>query len=203
MIPHKLIMQRLREKIADGWVLTSIEKRLKAGVMFATANLPWAREDGVCYKTTEGTPQGVNLKTVIGRLNPAIRGHVNYFRLGDVQMVYRRLDCWMPMRLRCFKFSRKWRTDNKRFPIRRFKKMGLLSFEQYFFNKLVNTHNIKYWCCIFSDSLVRYDPDPRFVPLVSFRMESHTDMNFLLFGKRLLKRLWPKLHSLTQKFQCP
>ena len=32
-IPHKLIMTRLREKIADGWVLTSIEKMLKAGVM--------------------------------------------------------------------------------------------------------------------------------------------------------------------------
>jgi len=45
-IPHKLIMTRLREKIADGWVLTSIEKMLKAGVM----------EDGVCYRTTEGTP---------------------------------------------------------------------------------------------------------------------------------------------------
>lgn len=235
-IPHKLIMNRLREKIADGWVLTSIEKMLKAGVM----------EDGICYRTTEGTPQGgvlspllanlvgdiidkelekggykfvryaddfivmtktkeelsaalsfvnevvegklelklskdkteltsfkrgfrflgfhfigtykgisaksmdklkdnireitkrtqgVNLKTVIGRLNPVIRGHVNYFRLGDVQGVYRRLDCWMRMRLRCFKFSRKWRTDNRRFPIRRFRRMGLLSFEQYFLGK--------------------------------------------------------------------
>jgi group II intron reverse transcriptase/maturase len=235
-IPHKLIMNRLREKIADGWVLTSIEKMLKAGVM----------EDGICYRTTEGTPQGgvlspllanlvgdiidkelekggykfvryaddfivmtktkeelptaltfvkevvegklelklskdkteltnfkrgfrflgfhfigtykgisnksmdklkdnirkitkrtqgVNLKTVIGRLNPVIRGHVNYFRLGDVQGVYRRLDCWMRMRLRCFKLSRKWRTDNRRFPIRRFRRMGLLSFEQYFLSK--------------------------------------------------------------------
>jgi group II intron reverse transcriptase/maturase len=235
-IPHKLIMTRLREKIADGWVLTSIEKMLKAGVM----------EDGVCYRTTEGTPQGgvlspllanlvgdiidkaleqggykfvryaddfivmtktkeelptallfvkevvvkklglqlskdkteltnfkrgfrflgyhfigtykgistksldklkdnvrkitkrsqgVNLKSVIGRLNPVIRGHVNYFRLGDVQVVYRRLDCWMRMRLRCFKFSRKWRTDNRRFPIRRFRRMGLLSFEQYYLSK--------------------------------------------------------------------
>jgi group II intron reverse transcriptase/maturase len=235
-IPHTLIMGRLREKIADGWVLTSIEKMLKAGVM----------EDGICYRTTEGTPQGgvlspllanlvgdiidkelekggykfvryaddfivmtktkeelpaalsfvkevvegklelklskdkteltnfkrgfrflgfhfigtykgisaksmdklknnirkitkrtqgVNLKTVIGRLNPVIRGHVNYFRLGDVQVVYRRLDCWMRMRLRCFKFSRKWRTDNRRFPIRRFRRMGLLSFEQYFLSK--------------------------------------------------------------------
>ncbi|MFH1075974.1 MAG: hypothetical protein V1753_03920, partial [Pseudomonadota bacterium] len=31
-IPHKLIMDRLREKIADGWVLNSIENMLKAGV---------------------------------------------------------------------------------------------------------------------------------------------------------------------------
>lgn len=85
-------------------------------------------------KITKRT-QGVNLKTVIGRLNPVIRGHVNYFRLGDVQILYRRLDCWMRMRLRCFKFLRKWRTDNKCFPIRRFKRIGLLSFEQYFLSK--------------------------------------------------------------------
>lgn len=232
-IPHKLIMKKLCEKIADGWVLTSIENMLKAGVM----------EDGVKHKTTEGTPQGgvispllanlvgdiidkelekadykfvryaddfivvtktneelptalfvvkeviekklgmklsedktkltnfkrgfrflgykfngrykgissksmdklkdnirnitrrsqgVNLKTVIDRVNPVIRGHVNYFRLGDVQKTYRNLDCWVRMRLRCFKFSRKWKTDNRRFPIHRFSKMGLLSFEQMF-----------------------------------------------------------------------
>ena len=47
-IPHKLIMDRLCEKIADGWVLTSIENMLKAGVM----------EDGIVHKTTEGVPQG-------------------------------------------------------------------------------------------------------------------------------------------------
>ena len=232
-IPHKLIMDRLREKIADGWVLTSIENMLKAGVM----------EDGIVHKTNQGTPQGgvispllanlvgdiidkelekagykfvryaddfivmtrtkeelpaalscvkeiiegklamklsedktkltsfkrgfrflgynfngkykgintksldklkdnirditkrtqgVNLQAVIDTLNPVIRGHVNYFRLGNVQKVYRLLDCWVRMRLRCFKFSRKWRTDNKRFPVHRFFKMGLLSFEREF-----------------------------------------------------------------------
>jgi group II intron reverse transcriptase/maturase len=232
-IPHKLIMDRLREKIADGWVLTSIENMLKAGVI----------EDGIVQKTTEGTPQGgvispllanligdiidkelekagyrfvryaddfvvvtktkeelpaalafvketiegklgmklnedktkltsfkrgfrflgynfngkykgiskksldklkdnirditkrtqgINLQAVIDTLNPVIRGHVNYFRLGNVQKVYRMLDCWVRMRLRCFKFSRKWRTDNKRFPVHRFFKMGLLSFEREF-----------------------------------------------------------------------
>ena len=47
-IPHKLIVDRLREKIADGWVLNRIENMLKAGVM----------EDGILHKTTEGTPQG-------------------------------------------------------------------------------------------------------------------------------------------------
>ena len=82
-------------------------------------------------KITKRT-QGVNLQAVIDTLNPVIRGHVNYFRLGNVQKAYRSLDCWVRMRLRCFKFSRKWRTDNKRFPIHRFFKMGLLSFEREF-----------------------------------------------------------------------
>jgi len=235
-IPHKLIMQRLCERIADGWVLTSIERMLKAGIM----------EDGIFYRTTEGTvqggvispllanlvgdmidkeleaasykfvryaddfivmtktkdelpaalefvrevvegklglklsedkteltnfkqgfrflgfkfkgkykgissksmdklkdnirnitkrSQGVNLKAVIDRLNPVIRGHVNYFHLADMQNKYHSLDCWVRMRLRCFKFSRKWRTDNKRFPIRRFNRMGLLSFERLYLQK--------------------------------------------------------------------
>ena len=232
-LPHTLIMNRVREKIADGWVLNSVEHMLKAGVM----------EDGIVHKTTEGTPQGgvispllanlvgdiidkelekagykfvryaddfvvmtktkeelpaaltyvkeiiegklgmklsedktkltnfkrgfrflgynfsgnykgismksldklkdnirnitrrtqgVNLQAVIDTLNPVIRGHVNYFQLGDVQKVYRSLDCWIRMRLRCFKFSRKWKTDNKRFLVHRFFKMGLLSFEREF-----------------------------------------------------------------------
>lgn len=232
-IPHLLMMGRLREKIADGWVLSSIENMLKAGVM----------QDGIFCQTNEGTPQGGvlspllanlvgdiidkeleqagykfvryaddfivmtksqdqlpvalsfvrdvievklkmklsedktkltnfkrgfrflgysfigkykgisdksmdklkdtlrhvtrrtqgnNLQMVINRLNPIIRGHVNYFRLGDVCKTYRCLDGWLRMRLRCFKFARKWRTDNKRFRIRRFDRMGLLSFERVF-----------------------------------------------------------------------
>jgi RNA-directed DNA polymerase len=232
-IPHRLIMKRLCEKIADGWVLTSIENMLKVGVM----------EDGIMQKSTEGTPQGgvlspllanligdmidkeleaaeykfvryaddfivmtkteeeltaalefvrniienklgmelsedkteltnfrrgfrflgykfcgtyrgisdkslvklkdnireitkrhqgVNLRAVIERLNPLIRGNVNYFRLADVVGAFSKLDYWIRMRLRCFKFSRKWRSDNKRFPNRRFKKLGLISFVEEF-----------------------------------------------------------------------
>jgi len=36
------------------------------------------------------------------------------------------------MRLRCFKFSRKWRSDNKRFKNQRFDKLGLKSYVDEF-----------------------------------------------------------------------
>src|SRR4030067_411609 len=83
--------------------------------------------------------QGVNLEAVIGNINPVIRGHVNYFRLGNVRTVYHSLDSWVRMRLRCFKFSRKWKTDNRRFPTHRFFKLGLLSFEREFLKKCART----------------------------------------------------------------
>ena len=47
-IPHVVIMTGLRNVIADGNILTLIERFLAAGVM----------EDGVFYPTTVGTPQG-------------------------------------------------------------------------------------------------------------------------------------------------
>lgn len=47
-IPHHLIMKAMTSEIADGKVLTLIERFLKAGVM----------EEGTFYPTTRGTPQG-------------------------------------------------------------------------------------------------------------------------------------------------
>ena len=43
MTPPQLIMDRLRERIADGWVLNSIENMLKAGVM----------EDGILHLSSK------------------------------------------------------------------------------------------------------------------------------------------------------
>ena len=57
-IPHKLIMDRLCEKIADGWVLNSIENMLKAGVM----------EDGIVHETNQGTPQGGVISPLLANL---------------------------------------------------------------------------------------------------------------------------------------
>ncbi|MBI1870345.1 MAG: group II intron reverse transcriptase/maturase [Chlamydiae bacterium] len=233
-IPHSLMMDRLREKIADGWVLNSIQSMLKERVLCRMASSSQTKEGTpqggvlspllanlvgdlidkalkeagykfaryaddfiVMTKTAEELPtalsfvrgvvegklkmklsedktsltnfkrgfrflgysfmgkykgishksldklkdnlrqitrrnQGRNLQMVIQRLNPVIRGHVNYFRLGDVRIAYRSLDQWLRMRLRCLKEARKWRTDNKRFRIRRFYRMGLLSFEDEF-----------------------------------------------------------------------
>ncbi len=47
-IPHKVIMQSLAWEIADGNILTTVERFLKAGIV----------EDGECKATEKGTPQG-------------------------------------------------------------------------------------------------------------------------------------------------
>jgi Retron-type reverse transcriptase len=51
-------MNSLREKIADGWVLNSIENMLKAGVM----------EDGIVHETNQGTPQGGVISPLLANL---------------------------------------------------------------------------------------------------------------------------------------
>ena len=66
---------------------------------------------------------------MIEQLNRVIRGTANYFatpwsHCGDM---YRRLDRWIRMRLRCMKFKRKSQVDNVRIRLKHFKRMGLLS----------------------------------------------------------------------------
>jgi len=66
---------------------------------------------------------------MIVKLNRVIRGTANYFatpwsHCGDM---YRSLDRWIRMRLRCMKFKRKSRVDNSRFRLKHLQRMGLLS----------------------------------------------------------------------------
>jgi group II intron reverse transcriptase/maturase len=80
-------------------------------------------------KVRELTPRHHNLDgEVIVRLNRVIRGTANYFATwySEVGDLFRSLDRWIRMRLRCMKYKRKRRTDNGRFRLRYFRKMGLL-----------------------------------------------------------------------------
>lgn len=49
-------------------------------------------------------------------LNHLLRGTANFFAapFAHCYGLFRRLDCWIRMRLRCMKFKRKWRTDHYR-----------------------------------------------------------------------------------------
>ena len=81
-------------------------------------------------KVRELTPRHHNLdQEVITKLNRVIRGTANYFAtsFSDVGDRFRGLDRWIRMRLRCMKYKRKRRTDNGRFRLVNFRRLGLCS----------------------------------------------------------------------------
>jgi RNA-directed DNA polymerase len=80
-------------------------------------------------KVRELTPRSHNLDArVIQKLNQVIRGTANYFAttFSDVGDCFRDLDRWIRMRLRCMKYKRKSRADNRRIRLERFRHLGLL-----------------------------------------------------------------------------
>jgi group II intron reverse transcriptase/maturase len=68
-------------------------------------------------------------KKTMENLNRIIRGTVNYFAqpYSKMRKRFRDLDEWIRKRLRCMKFKRIWRTDNKRLKNKHLKRLGLLS----------------------------------------------------------------------------
>ena len=80
-------------------------------------------------KVRQITTRSHNLDSeVIVKLNRVIRGTANYFatpwsHCGDM---YRNLDRWIRMRLRCMKRKRKSMVDNYRFRLKHLRRMGLL-----------------------------------------------------------------------------
>lgn len=79
-------------------------------------------------KVRELTPRHHNLdQTVIRKLNSVIRGTANYFAtsFSSVGDLFRGLDRWIRMRLRCMKYKRKSRADNGRFRLVHFRRLGL------------------------------------------------------------------------------
>jgi RNA-directed DNA polymerase len=79
------------------------------------------------------TPRHHNLDaTVITKLNSVLRGTAHYFAtsFSDVGDRFRGLDRWIRMRLRCMKYQRKRRTDNGRFRLVNFRRLGLCSLSE-------------------------------------------------------------------------
>jgi group II intron reverse transcriptase/maturase len=67
-------------------------------------------------------------ETIIS-LNRVITGFANYFAapFSTVEEQFYLLDCWIRMRLRCMKYKRISRGDNRRFPNKNIARMGLVS----------------------------------------------------------------------------
>ena len=65
----------------------------------------------------------------VKKLNQVIRGTANYFatNFATSARLFRRLDQWIRMRIRCMKLKRKSKSDNQKLRLVFFKKLGLLN----------------------------------------------------------------------------
>lgn len=86
-------------------------------------------------KIRELTRRSYNLdKDRIMRVNQVIRGTANYFAtpFSHNRHLFTELDKWIRVRLRCMKYNRKWKTDNRRFRLNHFRNRGLLSLRDFY-----------------------------------------------------------------------
>lgn len=82
-------------------------------------------KDAVRRATRRNLP--INLEMVIQRLNPIVIGWGNYFKIANVNWLYKDLDGWTRMRLRAFKEKRKSYNSNRRITNAFLKNLGLKS----------------------------------------------------------------------------
>ena len=158
-LSHKIIMDAVREEVADGNILNLVERFLTAGVV----------EEGDFRSTLIGTPQGGVISPLLAnivlnkldwkleaagyrfaryaddfvvlcqtheqaQLNRVIRGTANYFAtaFSTSRWTFQKLDSWIRMRVRAMKYKRKNYGDNRKLGVKFFRhKLGLLSLEQF------------------------------------------------------------------------
>jgi group II intron reverse transcriptase/maturase len=96
-------------------------------------NYKWPRDkavkafkDKVRRATRRQQPK--NVKMVVDKLNPVLRGWGAYFRHGNVKKRFSELDSWVRMRLRSFIEKQKWPPGmNWKYPNDHFRRLGLVS----------------------------------------------------------------------------
>jgi group II intron reverse transcriptase/maturase len=80
-------------------------------------------------KIRDLTPRHHNLdQQVLTRVNAVVRGTANYFAtaFSNCRGLFRTLDKWLRMRIRCMKFKCKRATDNWRFRRKHFRRLGVV-----------------------------------------------------------------------------
>ena len=93
-------------------------------------------------KIRELTVRHQNLdQEVVTKVNQVVRGTANYFAtaFSTVRDLFRRLDRWIRMRIRCMKFKCKRLTDNWRLRRKHFRNMGLISLADVWRQPVVRT----------------------------------------------------------------
>jgi len=93
-------------------------------------------------KIRELTPRHHNLdQEVVRKVNAVVRGTVNYFAtpFSEVCNLFRTLDRWLRMRIRCMKFKRKQITDNWRFQRKHLANLGFVFLADDWYPPVVGT----------------------------------------------------------------
>lgn len=70
--------------------------------------------------------QGRNTEQMVKRLNEAVRGFGNYYRIGNVRGKFQRLDEWTRMRVRTFIRKKKSTVSNQLLPNKRLEEAGMV-----------------------------------------------------------------------------
>ena len=143
-IDHEKLLTLVAQRVADGRVLTLIERMLTAGAISLPAAMitSKARHGGLyAYPTQKSidrfkdsvrrkTQRRIPLRTaeLIRELNPVIRGWGEYYKRAHVRRLFNQLDRWIARRLWSHRY-RRWRWAGwQTLPVRRLRgELGLVS----------------------------------------------------------------------------
>lgn len=107
-------------------------QKFKGNYKWPRAKAVIAFKDKVRFVTRRNQPR--NVKQVIERLNPVVRGWGNYFKHGNCKKRFAELDSWTRMRLRSFIAKKKSYEMNYRYTNEYFQNLGLVSLTQLLSN---------------------------------------------------------------------